>query len=101
MKAPSGIRSRPQHIICLFCESGTLVSLGHGFARWDSSGLPLLSSTLETLGIIIALPDALGAYPCACGHPEMRELPGGVFHCPACRSEVDEIVESDKLGVAA
>lgn len=24
----------------------------------------------------------------ACGHPEMRRLPDGVFHCPACGSEV-------------
>ena len=23
-----------------------------------------------------------------CGHPEMRTLPDGVYHCPACRSEV-------------
>jgi hypothetical protein len=88
MKAPSGTGSRPHHIICPFCESGKLVSLGHGFARCDSCGLPLLGSTLETLGNIIGLPDALGAHPCECGHPEMLELPGGVFHCPACRSEV-------------
>jgi len=88
MKAPSGTRSRAQHIICPFCESGKLISLGHGFARCDPCGLPLLGSTLETLGNIIGLPDAQGAHPCECSHPEMRELPGGVFHCPACRSEV-------------
>ena len=23
-----------------------------------------------------------------CGHPEMCRLPDGVFHCPACGSEV-------------
>ena len=88
MKTTSGTGSRPHHIICPFCESGKLISLGHDLARCDSCGLPLLSSTLETLGTIIGLPDALGAHPCECGHPEMRELPGGVFHCPACRSEV-------------
>ena len=88
MKAPSGTGSRPHHIVCPFCESGKLVSLGQGFARCDSCGLPLLGSTLETLENIIGLPDALGAHPCECGHPEMRELLGGVFHCPACRSEV-------------
>ena len=88
MKAPSETRSRAHHMICPFCESGELVSLGYGFARCNSCGLPLLGSTLETLVNIIGLPDALGTHPCECGHPEMRELPGGVFHCPACRSEV-------------
>ena len=88
MKTPSRITSRPRHIICPFCESGELVSVGPGFARCGSCSLPLLGSALETLRDIIDLPDALGTHPCECGHPEMRELPGGVFHCPACRSEV-------------
>ena len=88
MKAPSGTGSRPHHIVCPFCESGKLVSLGEGFARCDSCALPLLGSTLETLRDVIGLPDALGAHPCECGHPEMRRLPDGLFHCPACRSEV-------------
>ncbi len=88
MKAPSFTASEPRHIVCPFCESGKLISLGHNLARCDSCRLPLLSSTLETLRDVIGLPDALGAHPCECGHPEMRELPGGVFHCPACRSEV-------------
>jgi ribosomal protein L37AE/L43A len=88
MRAPSGKASRPHHMICPFCESGELISLGHDFARCGSCGMPLLGSTLETLRDITGLPDALGAHPCECGHPEMRELPGGVFHCPACRSEV-------------
>lgn len=88
MRVPSGTASRPHHMICPFCESGELVSLGHDFARCGSCGLPLLGSTLETLRDITGLPDALGAHPCECGHPEMRALPGGVFHCPACRSEV-------------
>jgi ribosomal protein L37AE/L43A len=88
MKAPSRTASRPHRIICPFCESGKLVSLGHGFARCDFCRLPLLGSTLETLGNIIGLPDALGAHPCECGHPEMRLLPDGVFHCSACGSEV-------------
>jgi uncharacterized Zn finger protein (UPF0148 family) len=38
---------------------------------------------------IVALPDALGKHACEeCGHPEMRRLPDGTFHCPACGSEV-------------
>lgn len=88
MTAPSRKASKPQHIICPFCESGELVTLGPGSARCRSCGLPLLGSTLESLRDIIGLPDALGAHPCDCGHPEMRELPDGVFHCPACGSEV-------------
>jgi hypothetical protein len=41
-----------------------------------------------TLEQIAVLPDALGAHACESGHPEMRRLPDGVFHCPACGSEV-------------
>jgi len=44
---------------------------------------------LGTLRGISTLPDALGKHACEeCGHPEMRRLPDGTFHCPACRSEV-------------
>ncbi len=88
MKVPSRAASRVRHIVCPFCESGELVSLGPDFARCGSCGMPLIGSMLETLGDITGLPDALGAHPCECGHPDMRELPDGVFHCPACRSEV-------------
>lgn len=88
MKIPSGTTAILRHITCPFCESGKLVALGHGFARCGSCGLPLVGSMWETLQEIVGLPDALGAHPCECGHPEMRLLPDGVFHCPACRSEV-------------
>ena len=80
--------SKPGHAICPFCEAGTLVSLGPGFARCGSCGLPLLGSMLETLRDVIGLPEGLGHHACECGHPEMRYLPDGVFHCPACGSEV-------------
>jgi hypothetical protein len=43
---------------------------------------------LLTMEQIIALPDALGKHTCECGHPEMRRLPDGTFHCPSCGSEV-------------
>jgi ribosomal protein L37AE/L43A len=88
MKVPSRAASRESHIVCPFCERGALGSLGPGFARCDSCGLPLLGSALETLRDVIGLPDALGAHPCECAHPEMRRLPDGVYHCPACGSEV-------------
>jgi len=80
--------SRARHIVYPFCESGEIAPLGPGFARCDSCAMPLVGSTLETLRDIIGLPDALGTHPCECGHPEMRVLPDGVFHCPACGAEV-------------
>ena len=88
MRLPSSKASRPHHIVCPFCGSGELISVGPGSARCRSCGLPLVGSTLETLRDVIGLPDTLGAHACDCGHPEMRELPDGVFHCPACGSEV-------------
>jgi ribosomal protein L37AE/L43A len=88
MKDPSGMASRAHRIVCPFCESGELVARGPGFARCGSCGMPLVGSTLETLREIVGLPDVLGAHACECGHPEMRRLPDGVFHCPACRAEI-------------
>ncbi|HZB10971.1 MAG TPA: hypothetical protein VE525_17845 [Rubrobacter sp.] len=88
MRVPSRTASRTHHTVCPFCESGELVPLGQGFARCGSCGMPLVSSTLETLRDIVGLPEVLGAHPCECGHPQMRELPDGVAHCPACGSEV-------------
>ena len=80
--------SNAGHLVCPFCESGELVLFGPGLARCGSCGLPLLGSVLETLRDVAGLPDALGAHACECGHPEMRGLPGGVSHCPACGAEV-------------
>jgi ribosomal protein L37AE/L43A len=100
MNGPSGTASRAHPIVCPFCESGELVSPGPGFARCDLCGWPLLGSALETLRDVVDLPDALGAHPCECGHPEMRKLPGGVFHCPACRSEVLPIEAASDVEMA-
>ncbi len=83
-RATSG--SRP--LVCPSCESGRLVSLGINGVWCDTCGYQLRGAALRTLKRITRLPDALGAHPCECGHPEMRELPDGVFHCPACRAEV-------------
>jgi ribosomal protein L37AE/L43A len=47
---------------------------------------------LLTLEQIIALPSASGKHACEeCGHPEMRRLPDGTFHCPSYGSEVSPI----------
>jgi hypothetical protein len=80
------VQDAPCHLSVLRIGCARLV--GTGVARCRSCGLPLLGSTLETLRNIVELPAAQGYHPCECGHPEMRELPDGVFHCPACRSEV-------------
>ena len=88
MKVTPGKVSTARRIFCPFCESGELVSVGPGFARCGSCGLPLLGSALETLRDVVGLPDAVGSHACECGHPEMRRLPDGVFHCPACGAEV-------------
>jgi hypothetical protein len=62
--------------------------LGPGFARCASCALSVGGAIFRTLEQIAALPDALGRHACECDHPEMRRLPDGVFHCPACGSEV-------------
>lgn len=76
-------------IVCPVCEAGELHPQdAPGVARCDACDLILSSEILETLWHIRALPDAQGDHACDCGHPEMRRLPDGFFHCPACRSEV-------------
>jgi len=81
--------SRPGHLICPVC----------GYSKLCLEDLPLPAScdscdcifddvVLSTLEQIVTLPDAIGKHACECGHPEMRSLPDGTFHCPACRSEV-------------
>src|SRR5215211_5352131 len=70
---PAQLTSRPDHLVCPVCGYGALC-LGGGI--------------VGTLKQIVALPDAMGKHACECGHPEMRSLPDGTFHCPACRSEV-------------
>jgi ribosomal protein L37AE/L43A len=88
MKVPSRVRSGPDFIICPACGRGKLEARGHDSAECDSCGRGVEGAVLRILEQIVALPDSLGDHACECGHPEMRHLPGGVFHCPACGSEV-------------
>ena len=84
----SALASRPHGMICPFCEAGEL-RLSEGVpVRCDSCGRAVEGAVHRTLEQIVALPDVLGKHACECGHPEMRRLPDGVFHCPACGSEV-------------
>ena len=72
----------------------------------EPCGTHLRGDVLETLRCIAALPDTLGTHACECGHPEMRRLPDGTYHCPACGSEVLPIdvslppAESEEEGLA-
>jgi ribosomal protein L37AE/L43A len=75
-------------LVCPSCEAGELHPSGGSSAHCGSCGRFLSGAMLEVLRRIVALPAALGSHACECGHPEMRRLPDGVFHCPACGSEV-------------
>ena len=84
----SPLTSRPASLVCPLCEEGKLRPSGHNSMCCDSCSGFLSGAMLQTLWQIDALPDALGSHACECGHPEMRRLPDGVYHCPACGSEV-------------
>ena len=75
-------------LVCPFCEVGQLERKGSGSAGCISCRKVLSWSILEDLRQLIALPESLGTHACECGHPVMRRLPDGVFHCPACGSEI-------------
>ena len=87
MKAPS-LASSSDYLVCPICQAGEIRSFGGEGARCSSCGRIVGAATLLTLEQLIALPDALGRHACECGHPEMRLLPDGAFHCPACGAEV-------------
>jgi ribosomal protein L37AE/L43A len=84
----STMTSRPGSLVCPFCEAGELERTGSYSARCISCGRVTGRLVLETLHQIITLPESLGAHACECGHPEMRRLSDGMFHCPACGSEI-------------
>jgi ribosomal protein L37AE/L43A len=84
----SSITSRSGSLVCPFCEVGEIERKGSVSARCISCGKVLTWSILEDLRQLIILPESLGTHACECGHPEMRLLPDGVFHCPACGSEI-------------
>lgn len=84
----ASLSSRSDFLVCPICQVGGLKSFGGEVARCGSCGYILGTSMLLTLEQIVALPDASGKHTCECGHPEMRRLPDGMFHCPSCGSEV-------------
>ena len=83
--------SRADYLICPGCGCGQLRpprGILSRLAECDFCKRAFDNTIVGTLKQIVALPKALGNHSCECGHPEMRHLPDGVFHCPACRSEV-------------
>ena len=98
--------SRPGALICPLCETGELRCSSHHAARCEDCGAPSSGVVSQALLEIASLPEALGPHACECGHPEMRLLPDGTYHCPACGSEVLPIdaptspSESDEEGLA-
>jgi hypothetical protein len=88
MRSRSSSASRSESLVCPLCEVGQLRTVGHHAARCGSCSSSLNGGMLEALWQITNLPDCLGGHACECGHPEMRLLPDGTYHCPACGSEV-------------
>jgi ribosomal protein L37AE/L43A len=81
--------SRPGHLVCPACESGELQPQASGLASCAACDCLFSGAVLKVLGWIAALAEPQGKHACEeCHHPEMRLLPDGVFHCPACGSEV-------------
>ena len=84
----SPLVSKPRSLVCPLCERGRLIPLSHHSARCGACCGSLSGAVLAALREIATLPETVGTHACECGHPQMRCLPDGVFHCPACRSEV-------------
>ena len=81
--------SGPNRIVCPLCELGEMDILGRSQVRCSRCDATLSGSFLEELQMIATLPEVRGEHACEeCGHPEMRLLPDGTFHCPACGTEV-------------
>ena len=83
------IGSKLGHFVCPRCESGELQPDAFYRSICNSCGCGFGGAVLRTLVQIVTLPEGLGEHACEeCFHPEMRLLPDGAFHCPACGSEV-------------
>ena len=80
--------SKPRSPESFHSEAGELYPQDQVSACCHLCGGILGGALLETLRHIALLPNALGSHACERGHPEMRLLPDGTRHCPACGSEV-------------
>jgi hypothetical protein len=87
MRSPS-LSSRSDYLVCPVCQVAELRPFDGARALCGRCGNVLSTAMLLTLEQIVALPGASGKHACECGHPEMRRLPDGTFHCPSCGAEV-------------
>ena len=89
------IASSPGHFVCPICEDGTLEAEAPGLASCALCGSVFSGAVIQVLEQIVTLPEVQGKHACEeCYHPEMRRLPDGARHCPACGSEVLPILAS-------
>ena len=86
-------------LTCPFCEASDLRDFGRNSARCGACGGIVGGDFLELLRSIVTLPDTVGRHACECGHPEMRLLPGAIYRCPACGSEVLPLSASNVLWI--
>lgn len=77
-----------RRVSCPLCEREEMIQLHTFLARCTGCRRTLSYGFFNTLRQISDLPEAEGDHPCECGHPEMRQLPDGVYRCPSCGSEV-------------
>jgi ribosomal protein L37AE/L43A len=89
----SSLTSRSSTLVCPFCEADELLVTDRNTGPCPSCGRVTSRLILGALRRLISLPESMGTHACECGHPEMRRLPDGVFHCPACGSEILPSVE--------
>jgi len=74
--------STPNRIVCPLCELEVMDVLDQSEARCSRCDATLSGSFLGELQTMAALPEVRGRHACEeCGHPEMRLLPDGTFHC--------------------
>jgi hypothetical protein len=96
--------SRADYLVCPGCGCGQLQPPRGPLSRLlkcDHCECAFDNTIVETLKQIVALPEAIGKHSCECGHPEMRRLPDGVFHCPVCLAEVLPVSIPEPRPVAA
>lgn len=101
MRKPVYLTSRTDYMVCPACGIDELRHDEGGAACCKRCDRAWGEDVTEALKQIASLPDAAGSRPCECGHPEMRRLPDGVFHCPSCGSEVRPIVADPKAKAAS
>jgi ribosomal protein L37AE/L43A len=85
--------SKKVPLICPACVLYPMQLVANMKARCSECGFELGGQMLKTLVEILSLPEGLGTHACEeCGHPQMRLLPDGVYHCPACQAEVTPVL---------